>query len=91
MTGIVRIAASSDRTQVCLSVVQAMMIDVVNNEAMRDVNDEAVHFYVQQLLGGFRPLASDGIKCTARLSSVPSIFGQARIVIGINDSEFSLA
>ena len=63
------------------------MIDMVDKKALRDINNEAVHIGIDPLLGSFGPAGCDCIICVARLDSVPFIFGQARIVFGINDGE----
>lgn len=47
MAGVSRIVGPGSGTQVSFSIVEAIVIDMVNNKAVRDVDDETVHLYSQ--------------------------------------------
>jgi len=73
---------------VYLSIVKAIMIDVVNNEAGRDFYYEAVHINGGRVFS-FGGVAL-GVKSVAVLSDVPFVFTWRFVVFWVNDGKFAL-
>ena len=75
-------------TEVCLSIVQAVMIDVVNDEAGRDFDYTAVHVNWGRVFscGG----VALGVKCVAVFSDVPIIFAERVVIFGVNEGKLAL-
>jgi hypothetical protein len=76
-------------SEVCLSVVEAVVVDVVAEHAMGDVDDEMVHVGVFAGLFFSVGQRADGIKGVYVFLGVPFVFHQAVIVLGVNDGEFA--
>jgi len=76
--------------EVLLSVVQAIVIDMVGDIAIRYMDNLILHRYALTFLRGLWPLASDCIEDITVSGSVPCIFVKAHIIIGVNDSIFVL-
>ncbi len=74
--------------EVRLSIVEAVMVDVVNDAAGGDFYYTAVHVNGTRVFscGGI----ALGIKCVAVLSNVPSVFAERFVIIGVNDGKFAL-
>ena len=74
--------------EVCLSIVEAVMVDVVNYPARGDFYDTAVH------VNGTRVFSCVGIalgvKCAAVLSDVPFVFTELFVIFGINEGKHTL-
>ncbi len=81
--GVSAVLGEGAQAQVLLSVVQAVMVDVVHNQVVRGLHDLAVH--LDALAAGF----SGGVAILARPFREPGILAQARIVLGIDDGEFA--
>jgi hypothetical protein len=90
MTGVARVIGLRSNPQVRLSVVQAVMIDMVDNHPFRDIQNYSVHHYCQPFFLFAGPLPSHGIKCVAVPRRIPSVFIKPFIVIGIDDCVFVL-
>ena len=71
------------KAEVALLVVQAVMVDMVNNEMVGGVDNLAVHF------DAFAVLLSYGVVTFFRAFRKPGESAQARIVFGIDDGEFT--
>ena len=69
----------STNPQVLLTIVQAVMVDVVHDEIVRGVNNPAVHFDT------FAVFFSNGVAIFPRPFGEPSILAKPRIVIGIDN------
>jgi len=64
-------------------VVQAVVVDVVNDEMVGGVEDLAVHF------DAFSVFFSHGVVCSLATFCKPGEFAEAGIVFGIDYGEFS--
>ena len=64
------------------------MVDVVNDAALGDFYDTAVHVNGGRVFscGG----VALGVKCVAVFSDVPFVFTQRVVILGINDGKFAL-
>ncbi len=82
--GLLQTFCQCSGAKVGFAIVQAAAIDMVNQKGLRHIEDLAVHpdgglfFTVPDL--------SLGVVCASSLSGVPFMFGQAWVVIGVNDS-----
>ena len=90
MTGVARVIGLRCNPQVGLSVVQAVMIDMVDNHPFRDIQNYSVHHYCQPFFPFAGPLPSHGIKCIAVLRRVPFVFIEPFVVIRVDDCIFAL-
>ncbi len=70
------------------AIVEAVMVDVVNDAAGRDFYDTAVHVNGSRVFscGG----VALGVKCVAVLSDVPIVFTEHFVIFGINDGKLAL-
>ena len=66
------------------------MVDVVGEEAFRDVEHFAVHGDCEAPFQGRRPLAPDGVVRIAPLADVPFVPAEAVVIVGVHDGVFSL-
>ena len=69
--------------KVFFSVVQAVMVNVVNNQMVRGVGNLAVHF------DALAVFFSNGVAILMRTFCKPGVSAQARVVFGIDDGELS--
>ncbi len=67
--------------EVGVAVVQAIMVDVVNNEMVGSVGDLAVHF------DAFAVFFSNGVVIFVSAFGEPGILAQVRVVFGVDDGE----
>ena len=74
--------------QVGLSIVEAVMIDVVNDAAGRDFYDTAVHVNRGRCFscGGI----ALGVRSVAVFSNMPSVFAELFVIFGVNDGKPAL-
>ena len=84
------VLGGSGGAEIGFAIVPAVMIDVVDEEVARDVDDFAVHGYCQPLLQGRRPLAPDGVVRTVSPAGVPFVPAYAFVIVRIDDGELSL-
>ena len=73
----------SRKAEVTLAVVQAVVVNVVDNEMVRGASDLAVHF---DAFAGFFSNGVVVLRCTFRK---PGKLAQARVVFGIDNGELS--
>ena len=66
------------------------MIDVVDEEVVRHVDDFAVHRYCQPLALARRPLAPYGVVRTALVAGVPFVPVDSFVIVGVHDGELAL-
>ena len=66
------------------------MVDMIHEHVIRDIYDLSVHSDVQSLSCGPGPLTSDGIRCMGPFRSVPFVFAQPLVVVGIDNCIFAL-
>jgi len=71
----------SCKAKITPAVVQAVVVDVVNDEMVRGVGDLAVHFYA------FAVFFSNGVVILGGAFGEPGVLTQAGIVFGIYDGE----
>ena len=76
--------------EVGFAIVPAVMIDVVGDEAVRHVDDFAVHRYCQPFLQYRRPLAPYGVICTVPFADVPFVPAYAFVIVGVHDGVLAL-
>lgn len=76
--------------KVCFSVVEAVMVYVVDEEVGGGVEDLAVHFYD----AGFYVVGSAGlalgVTCSGAAAEVPFVFVQVFVIFGVDYREFAL-
>jgi hypothetical protein len=74
--------------EVCPAIVEAVMVDVVNDAAGGDFYYTAVHVNGARIFscGG----VALGVKCVAVLRNVPFIFAELFVIFGVNDGELAL-
>ena len=79
---------AGNRADVCLSIVESVVVDVVGEEAGRDVDDEVVHVHV--LSGPVFAVCEgvDGVKGVGTFVGIPFVLFQAVVIFGIDDGEF---
>ena len=85
------VLCSCGETKVCLSIVEAVVVYVVDDQARRNFYYTAVHIY-----GGSLALSTDagiafGIEGVAVFGDVPFVFIQPVEVVGVNDGKFALS
>jgi len=87
--GVAVVLGAGCGAQVCLSIVKAVMIDVVNDEVRGDFYYEAVH------INGCRVFSCGGValgvKSVAVLSDVPFVLTQRFVIFGVNDCKFAFS
>jgi len=69
--------------EVLLPVIQAVVVNVVNDQMVRGVEDFAVHF------DAFAVFFASGVVIFRRTFRKPGILAQARVVFGIDNGELS--
>jgi len=72
------------KAKITPAVVQAVVVDVVNDEMVGGVGDLAVHFYA------FAVFFSNGVVIFISAFHKPGILAQDGVVFGIDDGEFPL-
>lgn len=75
-------------TEICLSIVEAVSIDMVDEHALRGLKHSAVHRKVSFSYAIYSG-PSSGIESSAVRIGVPFVFREVIIVIGVNDGELS--
>jgi len=81
---VVEILSLCASAQIGLSVVQAVAVYMVNDKAFRSAGNLAVHC---DYIGTIR---SKGVEVVFSSATVPFVFGQAFIIIGVDNREFAL-
>ena len=77
------VLGESADSQVFLSIVQAVMVDMVHDQMVRSVHYLPVHF--DALTAGF----SYGVEILVRTFGEPGIFAQPQVVFGIDYGELA--
>jgi hypothetical protein len=90
IAGVSGVVGGGGRAEIGFAIVPAVMIDVVNVEIARHVDDFAVHRYRQPLSQYRRPLAPYGVICVAPFGYVPFLFDDALVVVRVHDGVFAL-
>ena len=90
IASVLGVLGGSGGAEICLAIVPAVMIDVVDEEVVRDVDDFSVHGNCQPLLQGRRPLAPYGVMRTISPAGVPFVPADALVIVRIDDGELSL-
>ena len=85
---ILRVLLGSTEPQIAFAVVQAVVVDVVNEQAGRDLDNEPVHVDLAALYRAFDTPCS--IESPGTLDDVPFISGEAGVVFGIDDGYLAL-
>ena len=82
------VLGAGGRAQVRPAIVEAVMVDVVNDAAWRDFYYTAVHVNRGSCFscGG----VALGVKCIAVFGNVPFVFAEPLVVFGINDGKHAL-
>lgn len=75
--------SESCKAKITPAVVQAVVVDVVNDEMVGGVGDLAVHFYA------FAVFFSNGVVIFISAFGEPDILAEERIVFGIDDGELA--
>ena len=73
MAGVSGIVGGGGGAEIGLAIIPAVMIDVVDEQIVRHVDDFAVHRYVQPFLQYRRPLTSYGVICMMPWGGVPFV------------------
>ncbi len=83
------VLGNSSWSQICLSIIQAVAVNVVNNHIMRDLEYTTVHgkLTLSSVSGSDTPC---GIKSSAHFDGTPSVFGELAVIIGVNDGILTL-
>ena len=71
------------KAEVAPAVVQAVVVDVVNDEMVGGVEDLAVHF------DAFAVFLSNGVVIIRRAFCEPGVLAEAWVVFGVDDGELS--
>jgi hypothetical protein len=90
IAGVSGVVGGRGGAEVGLAIVPAVMVDVVGVEAVRHVDDLAVHRYGQPLFERRRPLAPDGVVCAVAIADVPFVPAEAVVVFGVHDGVLAL-
>jgi len=90
ITCVTCVLCRSGGAEVGFAIVPAVMIDMVDEEALRHIYDFAVHRYCQPLSLARRPLAPYGVVRTASLGDVPFVPVDSFEIIGIHDGVLAL-
>jgi hypothetical protein len=90
IAGVSGVVGGSGGAEVGLAIVPAVMVDVVDVEAVRHVDDLAVHRYGQPLFELRRPLAPYGVVGAVAIADVPFVLAEAVVVFGVHDGVFAL-
>ena len=72
-SAIARVLSSRGGAEVCLSIVQSVMIDVVNEHVIGNLKDLAVHFDDDSLFIFFEADCSNGVKGAFTPGNVPFV------------------
>jgi hypothetical protein len=75
-------------TEICLSIVEAVSIDMVDEHALRGLKHSAVHRKVSFSYAIYSG-PSSGIESSAVRIGVPIVFRKSIVIIGIDDGELS--
>ena len=76
--------------EVCLSIVQAVMIYVVNEHVVGDFEDLAVHLDDDSLAVFLEVGVADGVKGACASGDMPFVFAERFVVVGVNYGVFGL-
>jgi hypothetical protein len=82
------VLGAGGRAEVCPAIVEAVMVDVVNDMAGRDFYYTAMHVNGSCVFSCWS--VALGVKCVAVLSDVPIVFTELFVILGINDDELAL-
>lgn len=82
------VLGAGGRAEVCPAIVEAVMVDVVNDMAGRDFYDTAMHVNGGRVFSGGG--IALGVKCIAVLGDVPIVFAERFVIFGVNESEPAL-
>jgi len=82
------VLGAGGRAEVCPTIVEAVMIDVVNDAAGGDFYYAAVHINGTRVFSGGG--VALGIKCVAVLSDVPIVLAEPIVIFGVNDCQLAL-
>ena len=84
------VLSSCCESQVCLSIVKAVVVDVVGKKTFRNIDDKMVHIHIlSRLLFAIRQ-RPDGIEGMGTFACIPFVPSQGLIILRVNDGEFSL-
>ena len=86
--GIAVVLGAACGAEVCLSIVEAVMVDVINNVAGRNFNYTSMHVNGSSYFS-CRGVAL-GVKRAAVFSNVPFVFAERFIIFGINNGKHAL-
>jgi len=75
--------SESCKAEIVIAVVQAVVVDVVNNEMVGGVGDLAVHFYA------FAVFFSNSVVIFISAFGEPGILAQDGVVFGVDDGELA--
>ena len=78
------ILGDSARAEIGFSIIEAIMVYVVNDHAIRNHDDFPVHKY------GFRFSPASSVTGGAAGAGLPFVLAESLIIIGVNDGEFAL-
>jgi hypothetical protein len=74
--------------QICLSIVEAVAIDMIDEHAFRGLKDSAVHRKVA-FSNAIYSGPSSGVESPAVRIGVPLVFGEAIVIFGVDDGELA--
>jgi len=77
----------SRRTKIGLSIVQAIVVDVVAEQSFRNVNNEIVHIGIFAVLLFVHRYVTDGVKGGWAFAGIPFVSFQASVILGVNNGE----
>ena len=75
--------------EICLSIVEAVAVDVVTEHTIRNINDQIVHLEILSWCVLSVCQRVDGIASSWAFLDVPFVFHQPVVIFGVNYGEFS--
>jgi len=79
----------SRRTKIGLSIVQAIIVDVVGKHSVSDVDDEIVHICVFSVLLFEHRYVTDCVKGGWAFAGIPFVSFQTLVILGVNNGKFA--
>jgi len=79
----------SRRTKIGLSIVQAIIVDVVGKHPIWDVDDEIVHICVFAVLIFEHRYVADGVKGGWAFAGIPFVSFQTLVILGVNNGKLA--
>jgi len=86
---VVGVLAASRRAEVCFAIIQAVMVDMIDEKMVGRVDNLAVHFHMLPLVETHMN-PPDGIIGVFGLIGVPFVLVQSREILRIDDGVLSL-